>query len=214
MLSVRAQLNTLFRPLFLPCGLSGDAIPQYPRIPGEKSTMSVPRRTFLKSVSIAAVAAGFLSKAPLIAHGQDSSRSASPAGYHRIPYEATTDKVFYFTKSAFDPYLNTDFTVRASLHTATLRLIAVEECKSPGEGECFALTFRADRTLSPLSTIHPFEHDALGEFNLFVSTTTKKTDPDGLYYVAVINHRTGKAPAPRRITLPGKQPGSTTKSKQ
>lgn len=165
--------------------------------------MSVPRRRFLKSGALAAVAVGLLSKAPLIAFGQESTQSASPAGNYQIPYEAKADRVFYFTKSTFDPYLDTDFTVRAGVLVATLRLIEVEACGSPAPkeaGECFSLTFRADRTLSIARTIHGFEHDALGKFDLFVSTTKMMSDPEGIYYVAVINHRTEVGPPPK----PGK----------
>lgn len=152
--------------------------------------MAVLRRSFLKSGLMAALAAGLLSKAPLIACGQDATRSKSLTDYFQVPYQAKTEKTFYFTKSTFDPYLNTDFTVRASRNVATLQLIKVEECKPAGKGECFSLTFHADREVSPLTTIHPLEHGALGEFNLFLAPTKKLNDPEGLYYVAVINHRT------------------------
>ncbi len=176
--------------------------------------MSVPRRRFLKSGALAAVAVGLLSKAPLIAFGQDSTRSATQDGTYPIPYEAKTDRVFYFTKSTFDPYLDTDFTVRAGVLVATLRLIEVEACGSPapkGAGECFSLTFRADRTLSIARTIHTFDHYALGKFDLFVSETKMKNDPDTIYYVAVINHRTEAGPPPKPEKPPARE--SRPKSK-
>jgi len=176
--------------------------------------MSVQRRRFLKSGALAAVAVGLLSKAPLNVFGQDSTRSASQSGNYQIPYEAKTDRIFYFAKSTFDPYLDTDFTVRAGVLVATLRLIEVEECGTPapkGAGECFSLTFRADRTLSIARTIHNFEHDALGQFDLFVSQTKMKSDPDGIYYVAVINHRTEAAPPPKPKKPPARE--SRPKSK-
>lgn len=160
--------------------------------------MSFPRRKFLKSGAMAAVAVGLLAKSPFLALAQDSNRAGRPVE-HRIPYEAKTDRVFYFTKSTFEPYLNTDFTVKAGAIVTTMRLIEVEDCKASapkGAGECFSLMFRADRTLSIARTIHVFDHDALGEFSLFVSRTKKTSDPDGIYYVAVINHRL-ESPAPR-----------------
>ena len=150
--------------------------------------MSVVRRNFLKAGIMAAVAAGFLTRSPLTALAQDSKST----GYFPVPFEAKTENTFYFKQSTFEPYVNTDFKVQASRITATLRLIAVEQCgdtETKATGECFALTFKADRQLSIVQTIHPFTHDALGEFDLFVSTTKVKSDPDGLYYVAVINHQ-------------------------
>jgi hypothetical protein len=184
-------MNTLGEAPVSPCGLPDEGSAKLSaKSIGEKTKMAVLRRSFLKSGLLAALAAGLLTRAPLIALGQDATRSKTQTDYFQIPYQAKTEKTFYFTKSTFDPYLNTEFTVRASLNVATLQLIAVDECKPAGKGECFSLTFRADRELSPLTTIHPFEHGALGKFELFVAPTKQTNDPDGIYYVAVINHRT------------------------
>jgi len=183
--------------------------------------MALSRRKFLRSSTAAALFAGLalhpLKTAFAQNAGVSSQRTSAAAGSrnHEIPQQAKRDRVFYFAKSTFEPHLNTDFIVRAGVIVTTLRLIAVEDCGSTdnearGEaGECFALTFRADRTLSDLRTIHVFEHAALSEFNLFVSETKKLTDPDGIYYVATINHRLGsdappqlKRPALRQMSSP------------
>lgn len=166
--------------------------------------MPISRRKFLRSSTTTALFAG-LALQPLkaaFAQSSDPQRTtADPASTNfQIPQEAMRDRVFYFQKSTFEPHLNTDFVVRAGVLVSTLRLVEVEDCggDSAGAGECFSLTLRADRPLSDLRTIHVFEHAALGEFNMFVSATKKLKDPDGLYYVAVINHRTAAdAPAPR-----------------
>lgn len=168
--------------------------------------MSLSRRKFLRSSTAAALFAS-LALHPLKTAFAQSTSTGAGSRNHEIPQEAKRDRVFYFAKSTFDPHLNTDFVVRAGVIVTTLRLIEVEDCGSAdneatGEaGECFSLTFRADRTLSDLRTIHVFEHAALSEFNLFVSETKKLTDPDGIYYVATINHRLGSG-APRHLKRP------------
>jgi hypothetical protein len=173
--------------------------------------MSLSRRTFLRTSTAAALFAS-LALHPLKTAFAQITSTAAGSPYHQIPQEATRDRVFYFAKSTFAPHLNTDFVVRAGVIVTTLRLIEVEDCGSDGDeardgaGECFALTFRADRKLSDLRTIHVFEHAALGEFNLFVSQTKKLSDPRSLYYVAVINHQT-EADAPQPLQPPVLQSG-------
>ena len=171
--------------------------------------MSLSRRKFLRTSTIAALFASLALNPLKTAFAQksdlnlQSTSTAAGSPYHAIPQEAKRDRVFYFAKSTFEPHLNTDFVVRAGVIVTTLRLIEVEDCgasdnaASGDAGECFSLTFRADRTLSDVRTIHVFEHAALAEFNLFVAETKKFRDPDGIYYVAVINHRTRPAAPPR-----------------
>jgi hypothetical protein len=175
--------------------------------------MSLSRRTFLRTSTVAALFASLALHPLKTAFAQksdlnlQSTTTAAGSPYYEIPQEAKRDRVFYFTKSTFEPHLNTDFVVRAGVIVTTLRLIEVEDCGSTdneaaaGAGECFALTFRADRTLSDLRTIHVFEHAALAEFNLFVAETKKLRDPEGIYYVAIINHRT-TPDAPRPLQRP------------
>jgi hypothetical protein len=177
--------------------------------------MSLSRRSFLRSSTVTALFASLALNPLKTAFAQKSDLSlqststAAGSPYYEIPQEAMRDRVFYFAKSTFEPHLNTDFVVRAGVIVTTLRLIEVEDCGSTdneaaaGAGECFSLTFRADRTLSDLRTIHVFEHAALAEFNLFVAETKKFKDPDGIYYVAVINHQTRPAePATRPLGRP------------
>jgi hypothetical protein len=176
-----------------------------------KSPMSISRRKFVKAGSMAALIG--LSVSPFsTALGQTAVKRAQNEppdnGYFLTPAEATTDRVFYFQLSTFEPHLNTDFTSRLGVAVTTLRLTEVEACPTPAAtenaGECFTLTFRADRELNSLSTIHTLEHGALGEFQIFVSPTKHAKDPDGLYYVAVINHRIETGP--RKRTAPRAAP--------
>ena len=152
--------------------------------------MSLSRRSFLRTGTVAALFAGLSLHSLKTAFGQ---KGGEDQGYFQVPAEAKAERAFYFTKSTFEPHLNTDFRSRLAVVVTTLRLIAVEDCPTPpatdDAGECFSLTFRADRELTSLTSIHVFEHGALGEFPLFVSPTKSKKDPAGIYYVAVINHR-------------------------
>jgi hypothetical protein len=172
--------------------------------------MPISRRKFLRSSTVAALFASLALHPLKTAFAQktevktESATTAAGPSNFQIPQEAMRDRVFYFKKSTFEPHLNTDFVVRAGVLITTLRLIEVEDCGGDASaGECFSLTLRADRPLSDLRTIHVFEHAALGEFNMFVTATKKVRDPDGIYYVAVINHRVGgDAPATRTTTQP------------
>ena len=183
------------------------------------------RRMFLRAGTLAALSAGVMLSPLKTVFAQSGSSSSSrrvhtpdqdARGYFRVPQEAKTERNFYFTKSTFEPHINTDFKSRLAVIVTTLRLVEVEECPTPpamaSAGECFSLTFRADGELTKLTSIHVFEHAALGEFPLFVSPTVSKSDPDGIYYVAVINHRieTNPRPTPRRElrTTPQRRPSN------
>ena len=171
--------------------------------------MTLTRRKFLRATAraavIAAVSAASLQKL-FAQEGQPITFGPQKVdGLYQVPQEARRDRAFYFTQATFEPHLDTDFRVRAGVLVSTLRLVEVEACRSSdaadakasGAGECFSLMFKADEELSRARTIHVFEHGALGEFSLFVSPTKRKSDPEGLYYVAVINHRIYSGAAPR-----------------
>ena len=170
---------------------------------------------FVRAGALAALSAGAMLSPLKSALAQSGDRrpnlppqAADAAGYFRVPHEAKTENLYYFTKATFEPHLNTDFTSRLAVVVTTLRLVAIDDCPTPpstdGAGECFSLTFRADRELTDLTTLHVFEHAALGEFPLFVSKTKSQSDPDELYYVAVINHRVETGPRPTPPSRPKK----------
>lgn len=163
--------------------------------------MSTSRRHFLRAGTAAALFAG-LSFSPFkAAFGQTTPGSTANNQNFQIPQEAMRDRVFYFTKSTFEPHLNTNFTVHAGVIATTLSLVEVSDCGSrttaaQGAGECISLIFHANRKLSDLQTIHTFEHGALGEFKLYVTKVGKDDERDTIRYEAVINHRTEPDAAP------------------
>lgn len=165
--------------------------------------MPLTRRKFLRAGAHAALIATLplatFEKVFAQEEKQTPFRPQKVDGLYQVPQEARSERPFQFTLATFKPHVNTDFKVRAGVLVTTLRLVEVESCASEAQadGECFSLTFRADGELTRLSTIHRFEHGALGEFDIFVSPTQRASDPDAQYYVAVINHRItrGRAPA-------------------
>lgn len=109
------------------------------------------------------------------------------------------DDVFYFKKSTFDPYLNTEFRVRLGVTITRLKLIEIVDCTAPASakgakgqsrGDCFVLIFKANRLFPKGIPILPLQHDALGKFELSLEKWKNFTDPKGIYYQATINHST------------------------
>lgn len=153
--------------------------------------MSLARRSFLKTGAKVALTAGVLLKFSGAAFGRDDS--GGTATEFQVPYEAKTDRVYYFNRATFEPHLNTDFYVLSKGRKVGLQLVAVEDRRTlsqrrmarPG-AECFALSFRAPELLTEITTIHTLEHAALGSFSLFMTGTEQERA--GVSYEAVINH--------------------------
>ena len=164
--------------------------------------MTTSRRRFLKSGVMAGLFASVCLDSLMPATGQKGTektpkRPEKKAASTLIPDKAKMNEVFYFTKSTFDPYLNTEFRVRTAKVTTRLTLVEVmdfnAEAASRGskrsvKGESFLLVFKADKQLPKGVTILNLEHDALGKFELFLGNWKKWSDPRGIYYQAVINH--------------------------
>lgn len=155
--------------------------------------MLTPRRKFLKSGATAALAAGLLAGSRPLGFAQRATGQEQRQN-HEVPHQAKTDPVFYFTRGTFEPHVNTEFRVVAGALVTRMMLLDVSNCgpkvaKDGAAGECFVLFFRADSELAKVRTIHTVEHDALSKFSLFFSRSSKKDDPEGIYYEAVINRR-------------------------
>ena len=154
------------------------------------------RRSFLRSGTFAALAAGCALGAPHLVFGQDSRGGA--AADHQLPFEATQNPVFYYTQSTFEPYVGGIFSGRGGGRTVNLELVRVSghvptrnapkmARKASPATRSFSLTFHADGPLSELSTIHTLEHAALGRFDLFL--TRRGEDEAGrIIYEAVFTH--------------------------
>lgn len=160
--------------------------------------MSTSRRSFVKSGLVLGLvaAAGFNLKNLVSAQEQSAPGRARAASLTAVPEEAKTDDVFYFKKSTFESYLNTEFVVRLGATTTTMKLVQIVDCTTSlsdksvtiAKGECFTLIFKANRKFPKGVPIVPLEHAALGRFELFLETWKNMGDPKGTYYQAVINH--------------------------
>jgi uncharacterized protein DUF6916 len=153
--------------------------------------MSVSRRFFIKTASVAAIAAGITAKPTLAAIAQDFSK-ASP------------DPLSYYTQSTFTQYLNSIFRLRGRI-TVEVALIKVEDTLPAkvtrgGGRESFVLHFRGGANALPQDT-YTVEHAALGTFKLFL--VPAGADENGAQgYTATVNRLSfnGKVVGPTRVT--------------
>jgi len=154
--------------------------------------MPIPRRLFLKSTVMTTLCAGLHFGSLSSVFAQD--KSSTP--YTPIPHEVTTERNFYFTKNSFDRHIDSIFRVQLGRKVTELRLIKVQDC-TPGvkqatreslstDSKCFMLVFSSGEQLSPLQTIFPMEHGALGSFSIFLVET--EDERGRLYYTAIYNH--------------------------
>jgi hypothetical protein len=153
--------------------------------------MSVSRRRFLKTCALSAAAVGC---APgLRAFGQNSQR---PALDFQIPFEAQHDRVFYFTRETFEPYVGGIFRGLRRGRPVELKLLSVTSytpsaktriaTKPSPPTNTFTLTFQSDRVLSSLTDAYDLQHAGLGKFSLLM---TEAANPNGqVFYEAVFNH--------------------------
>lgn len=152
--------------------------------------MSVSRRRFIKTGIVATVCAGLPLKSVLAGAGQETQSSSSDV----------LRQLSYYTKSTFDPYVNTRFRVSLSpTNTRTLKLTEVNDyLASLSQQAGGAITF-GDESFTLLFTIPPgkpfpqdtylIKHDALGTFYMFIVPVGghSNTRPD--FYEAVVCRR-------------------------
>ncbi|MDQ3805150.1 MAG: hypothetical protein M3416_15145 [Acidobacteriota bacterium] len=149
----------------------------------------------MKTSALSALAVGCALGPGLRAFGQDSDQSDPDADFP-IPYEATQDPVFYYTRETFEPYVGGVFrgwvgrtpvdlvllSVTSYAPASTTKIMTVRARKV----ETFSLTFHAARSLSLLTDVHKLEHAALGRFALGMK---RSVDERGrIFYEAVISH--------------------------
>ena len=149
--------------------------------------MTILRRTFLRNAFTSTLVAGVMLASARAGLGQTLTRS-------NVPTEAQQDPVFLFTAATFAPYVGDIFETRnARGESIALRLDQVAKhspknrlTSKATSTESFSLIFKASDELPPLTSIHQISHPRLGKFDLFL--TRYKTQNDGLFYEAVINH--------------------------
>jgi hypothetical protein len=153
--------------------------------------MSISRRFFLKSSTLAAIAASVALKPTYFTLAQTRTNT----GY-AIPLSAQEEPTFMYTKASFDPYVGGIFqTPDARGRMISLTLLSATQLKAtakittstPIDTDSFSLMFKADRALPPFTSIYKISHSALGNFDLFL---TLHSDPaaKSFLYEAVFNH--------------------------
>jgi len=155
------------------------------------------RRSFLRSGTLAALAAGCALATPQLTFAQERKRP-TPATDFDLPIEASQNAVFYYTQATFEPYVGGIFRGRGAGRTVNLELVSVRGQLPPKNAprmmrkagpatRSFTLTFHADGTLSEVTTIHRLEHAALGRFDIFL-TRRGEDDAGRIIYEAVFTH--------------------------
>jgi hypothetical protein len=155
--------------------------------------MSISRRGFLQSAFVSAVAVGLFSQSTIAAFGQKKSQLKDAQGYFQVPPQALGDRLFHFTQTTFESYVQSDFRVTVGPYkVVTLTLVKVEDQRPRPrkgmmrtEGECYTLLFKADGKLSDLQQTYVLQHEALGTFSLFLVDAGEKEKE--VHYLATVN---------------------------
>ena len=156
--------------------------------------MAISRRRFMKSGTLAAIAASVVLKPQILALAQRSTLGTSQ-GYP-IPLEAQKQPTYMFTSGTFQPYVGSIFQApNARGEMVSLKLVSVTpyqpsratklSTKSSPETDCFSLMFNASGKLPPFTSIHQVSHPSLGKFDLFL---TQHSSAKASVYEAVFNH--------------------------
>lgn len=90
------------------------------------------------------------------------------------------------TKTLFTENLNTRFSLTIEPgQTMEVDLIELNEGRPSPRYEAFSITFRGPGEVLLPQRLYSFEHDALGQFDLFIVPVGQ--DEQGIYYEAVFN---------------------------
>jgi hypothetical protein len=86
----------------------------------------------------------------------------------------------------FSRYLNTNFRILLEdSNSVEAELSAVSDLQQSPQHEGFAIVFRGPREPLLNQAIYRFEHEGMGEFNLFIVPI--RQDDDSTFYEAVFN---------------------------
>jgi hypothetical protein len=167
--------------------------------------MPISRRIFIRTASVAAIAAVTVGKSALLAFSQGTMQ----------PGASATDPLAYYTQATFTQYINSIFRLHG-FRTVDVMLEKVEDTlpatvSRTGGRESFLLHFRGGDVQFPQDT-YTVEHPALGNFRLFL--VPNGPDENGAQsYVATINRLpyTAKPSAAPRAMPRKSVPTSTPK---
>jgi hypothetical protein len=109
--------------------------------------------------------------------------------------KAQTSQLFYYNKSTFAPYVNSEFRVRLNSSKAVaITLVGIEDFANSQEtlravgDECFTLEFNGPASKTFTQQTYEVEHAALGRFSLFIVPVGMRTGKGAIAYEAAFNH--------------------------
>jgi hypothetical protein len=157
--------------------------------------MSLTRRRFIETGTLAAVSAGVVLSSARLALGQNAQHGSRTRDF-QIPAAAQQDVTANFTYGTFKPYVGDIFqapNARGRMVSLTLKSVDRYENKATSkittkaakQTESFSLMFRSTQRLPQNTSIHKVSHPALGQFDLFLSP--RKVDDGTYFYEAVFN---------------------------
>ncbi len=145
--------------------------------------MSVTRRRFLQTGTLAAAAASAADVSPLMAATDDMAPQQLPPG---LPPEVLADPLWSIPRAAWSRHVGTFFTLYTEngREIGSLVLQRVTNLRSqqrprpPAGQECFALLFRNRRTRDTLpQAVYVLEHGVLGRVKLLLVPTLQRRSP-------------------------------------
>lgn len=157
--------------------------------------MNISRRRFIKTGVMVAAFAGVPLGLAKTAAAQQVGRPDSLTSDQALN-EGQTDRLFYYNKSTFTPYLNSQFRVHLNSSKAVaVTLVGIEDFSDSQEtlsavgDECFALQFNEPSGRAFGQQTYEVEHAALGQFSLFIVPVGMRTGKGQVSYEAVFNRR-------------------------
>jgi len=122
-------------------------------------------------------------------------RSASAASGKALN-KGQINRISYYNKSTFTPYLNSKFRVHLNSSKAiAITLVGIEDFSNSQEtlraagDECFTLQFDGPSGRAFGQQTYEVEHAALGRFSLFIVPVGMRTGKGEISYEAVFNRR-------------------------
>ena len=132
--------------------------------------MATSRRSFLKTGTMGLLCAGI-----------PGVLADVVSGHPTLTY--TQEGAINLTKATFSPYINSRFRVRNGINPVDLTLTTIKDFKADAPDpskiagrECFSLIFSAPSGSLLKEGIQDFEHEALGNFSLFLAPVGKSVN--------------------------------------
>lgn len=158
--------------------------------------MNISRRRFMKTgMIVAATALVPLGQMKTAAAQQSKDGRSNSVPDSKVLNKNRTSRLFYYNKSTFAPYVNSEFHVHLSSSKAlAITLVGIEDFSNSQEklvvgDESFTLEFNGPSGRAFKQQTYEVEHAALGRFSLFIVPVGMPTSKGDISYEAAFNHR-------------------------